>query len=297
VTGRRGPISGGTYGKKPGPEADPGRQARLGRPGSKAKLPAKRARTTAEIFQAVNTDPPPVPAGLGPVGAAVWTDVWEALPILSPKLDHSAVLSFCLASEDAVRARAAIDEHGLLISEAVGDARGGALGQRLVLNPAEAALRRADKVLLELGDRLGLSPASRARLGLVLSLTEDHRGLRFDAQLDKDDPDARLVHRKISSGLMDQCSFAFRTVRQEWNADRSVRTISEVNLDRGDVSIVNYGASPTTSVDARSRRRPTKGTNLSLYQARARASALKGRPNLDARTRHIFIMNNAGRRR
>jgi phage terminase small subunit len=39
----------------------------------------------------------------------------------------------------------------------------------LVINPAEAALRRADKVLLELGDRLGLSPASRARLGLVIN--------------------------------------------------------------------------------------------------------------------------------
>lgn len=116
-----------------------------------------------------------------------------------------------------------------------------------------------------------------------LSLTEDSRGLRFDAQLDRDDPDARLVHRKISSGLMDQCSFAFRTVSQEWNADRSVRTIQEVNLDRGDVSIVNYGASPTTSVDARALGRRSKG-NLSLYQARAR-------------TRQLSIMNNAGRRR
>ena len=117
MTGKRGPVTGALYGQKSGPQADPDRQKRMGRPGSKAKVPAKRARTTTEIFQAINTDPPPVPDGLGPVGAAVWTDVWEALPILSPKLDHSAVLSFCLVSEDAVRARAAIDEHGLLISE------------------------------------------------------------------------------------------------------------------------------------------------------------------------------------
>jgi HK97 family phage prohead protease len=122
-----------------------------------------------------------------------------------------------------------------------------------------------------------------------LALTEDHKGLRFDAQLDRDDPDARLVHRKVASGLMDQCSFAFRVTDQSWNADRSVRTISEVNLDRCDVSIVNYGASPTTSVDARAVGRRTKGSNLSLYQARARASAL--------RSRQIFIMNEAGRRR
>ena len=145
----------------------PGTPFPLGR--SSSPRVRKRTRTTTEIFQAINTDPPPVPDGLGPVGAAVWTDVWEALPILSPKLDHSAVLSFCLTSEEAVRARAAIDEHGLLISEIVGDARGGALGTRWVINPAEQALRRCDKVLLDLSDRLGLSPASRARLGLTLN--------------------------------------------------------------------------------------------------------------------------------
>jgi HK97 family phage prohead protease len=117
-----------------------------------------------------------------------------------------------------------------------------------------------------------------------LSLTEDRRGLRFDATLDKDDPDARLVHRKISSGLMDQCSFAFRVTDQSWNDSRTKRTITGVDLDRGDVSIVNYGASPTTSVDARAIARLRKPSNLSLYQARARA-------------RHLRIMNEAGRRR
>jgi P27 family predicted phage terminase small subunit len=169
VTGKRGPISGGSYGQKPGPEADPDRQKRIGRPGSKAKPPAKRTRTSTEIFHAVNTDPPPLPDGLGPVGAAVWRDLWQGLPILAPQLDATTVLRYCQVSEDAVRARSAIDEHGLVINEVVGDARGGALGHRLVLNPAEAALRRCDKVLLELGDRLGLSPASRARLGLVVN--------------------------------------------------------------------------------------------------------------------------------
>jgi HK97 family phage prohead protease len=127
-----------------------------------------------------------------------------------------------------------------------------------------------------------------------LSLTEDHKGLRFDAQLDQDDPDARLVHRKVSSGLMDQCSFAFRVTDQSWNDSRTLRTISGVNLDRGDVSIVNFGASPTTSVDARALGQRGNG-NLSLYQARARAVALRG-SSAAARTRHLRIMNDAGRR-
>lgn len=169
MTGKRGPVSGNSYGQKSGPEANPERQKRLGRPGSKAKVPAKRARTTTEIFQAVNTDPPPVPDALGPIGAAVWRDLWQGLPILAPQLDATTVLRYCQVSEDVVRAREAIDEHGLLISEIVGDARGGALGTRWVINPAEQALRRCDKILLDLSDRLGLSPASRARLGLTLN--------------------------------------------------------------------------------------------------------------------------------
>jgi hypothetical protein len=92
---------------------------------------------------------------------------------------------------------------------------------------------------------------------------------------------------------MDQCSFAFTVTDQDWNDTRTLRTISGVNLDRGDVSIVNYGASPTTSVDARALGRRGKKSNLSLYQARARASTLKGAAA--ARTRHIRIMNDAGR--
>jgi HK97 family phage prohead protease len=109
-----------------------------------------------------------------------------------------------------------------------------------------------------------------------LALSEDSRGLHFLAQLDRDDDDAQKVMRKVGAGLMDQCSFAFRTIRQSWNDDNSLRTINEVSLDRGDVSVVNYGASPTTSVDARALGRRGKKSNLSLYQARARASTLKG---------------------
>ena len=79
-----------------------------------------------------------------------------------------------------------------------------------------------------------------------LALSEDGRGLRFDAQLDRNDPDAQTLMRKIGAGLMDQASFAFRVIRQNWNDSHTQRTIQEVSLDRGDVSVVNFGASPTT---------------------------------------------------
>ena len=155
MTGKRGPVTGAKYGQP------------TGRP--RQTLPANRATKPVAIFQSVNTDPPPVPDALGAIGSVIWRDVWAALPILSPRLDHSSVLRYCEAAEDAARARAEVDERGLLIDEPMADPRGGILGYKAVLNPAEMALRRADKVLLELGDRLGLSPASRARLGLVIN--------------------------------------------------------------------------------------------------------------------------------
>jgi len=89
-------------------------------------------------------------------------------------------------------------------------------------------------------------------------------------------PDAQTLMAKLRGGLLDQASFAFRVIRQTWSDDRTQRTIEEVSLDRGDVSIVNYGGNPTTSVDARSRR-PGTG-DLGLYQARLRAIKIRRHP-------------------
>jgi hypothetical protein len=46
-------------------------------------------------------------------------------------------------------------------------------------------------------------------------------------------------------------SFAFRVIRQKWNEDRTMRTLTEVSLADGDVSVVTYPAYPATSVEAR----------------------------------------------
>jgi hypothetical protein len=46
-------------------------------------------------------------------------------------------------------------------------------------------------------------------------------------------------------------SFAFRVIRQNWSKDRTERTLTEVSLADGDVSVVTYPAYPTTSVEAR----------------------------------------------
>jgi hypothetical protein len=84
----------------------------------------------------------------------------------------------------------------------------------------------------------------------TLRLTEDEIGLRFDAEL-PDTSEARDLWTLIQRGDVDQMSFAFRVIRQKYNSDRTVRTLTEVSLADGDVSVVTYPAYPTTTVEAR----------------------------------------------
>jgi HK97 family phage prohead protease len=109
---------------------------------------------------------------------------------------------------------------------------------------------RPDVVLL--ANHEGL-PIARTTNG-SLQLADMGNGLEFTATAPADDPDAARLAAKVRAGLMDQCSFAFRVVSQVWSDDYTRRDISEVSLDRGDVSIVNYGANPNTSVGVRGRR-------------------------------------------
>lgn len=92
-------------------------------------------------------------------------------------------------------------------------------------------------------------PLARTKNG-TLELSEDEVGLRFDADL-PDTSEARDLYTLIQRGDVDQMSFAFRVIRQKWNADRTERTLTEVSLADGDVSVVTYPAYPTTTVEAR----------------------------------------------
>jgi Escherichia/Staphylococcus phage prohead protease len=99
----------------------------------------------------------------------------------------------------------------------------------------------------------GQLPLARTKSG-TLTLAEDVRGLKVDAELDPEDPDARAVAAKIRRGDVDAMSFAFRAVRQRWNDDRSERLIRELSLEGGDVSLVSSPANSATSVSVRRRR-------------------------------------------
>lgn len=86
-------------------------------------------------------------------------------------------------------------------------------------------------------------PLARTR-SKTLDLSADSHGLKVWASLDRGDPDVQRLERKMTRGDMDEMSFAFRTTRDEWNEDETQRRLLEVSLDKGDVSVVNFGANP-----------------------------------------------------
>lgn len=108
-------------------------------------------------------------------------------------------------------------------------------------------------------------PLARTKSG-TLMLEEDDRGLRVEATLDPMNPDAQRVLSAMRRGDLSQMSFAFRTVKDSWNSDRSVRELKEVQLF--DVSVVTYPAYEDTIVSLRNRQDATvdRSGSLSLRQ-------------------------------
>lgn len=81
----------------------------------------------------------------------------------------------------------------------------------------------------------------------TMRLSEDSTGLHVEADLDPNNGQVRDIRSAMERGDLDEMSFAFRVTRQEWSPDYTQRDITEVNLNKGDVSIVNYGANPHTA--------------------------------------------------
>lgn len=89
-------------------------------------------------------------------------------------------------------------------------------------------------------------PLARTKSGTLL-LRTDRYGLRITATLDQTDPDVQRLMPKMRRGDMDEMSFAFRVRNQNWDTNYTHRKITNVNLEKGDVSVVNYGMNPNTA--------------------------------------------------
>lgn len=88
---------------------------------------------------------------------------------------------------------------------------------------------------------------ARTTIGtLTLGMTEE--GLDVQAPgLDPRDVDVAYIAPKIRAGLVDEMSFMFRIDAGQWSPDYMEFRINRVDLHRGDVAIVGYGANPYTS--------------------------------------------------
>jgi len=119
----------------------------------------------------------------------------------------------------------------------------------------------------------------------TLELEADALGLRTRAFLNPKRQDVRDLVVAIDDKHITEMSFAFIIEDGEWSDDWETYTIRKVNLDRGDVSAVNYGANPYTSVAARARevladldRLPAGAARAALQRLTSRADVAEIRP-------------------
>lgn len=96
----------------------------------------------------------------------------------------------------------------------------------------------------------GGMPLARTKSG-TLRLSTDSIGLATEADLEPRSATVQELALAMERGDIDEMSFAFRVIRQEWDEEYTERRILEVSIQRGDVSVVNYGANPATSATLR----------------------------------------------
>jgi HK97 family phage prohead protease len=89
----------------------------------------------------------------------------------------------------------------------------------------------------------------------TLSLNSDFEGLHIEALMNAARGDVRDLASAIGDELITEMSFAFMIDEERgavWNEDFTELTLMELEINRGDVSAVNYGANPFTSIGSRS---------------------------------------------
>jgi HK97 family phage prohead protease len=81
----------------------------------------------------------------------------------------------------------------------------------------------------------------------TMRLAEDSHGLHVEADLDPSNPHVQALRSAMKRHDIDEMSFAFYVTDDTWSSDWTQRTIHAVDIDKGDVSAVNYGANPFTA--------------------------------------------------
>ena len=115
--------------------------------------------------------------------------------------------------------------------------RSGAFADTLGKNPDVPFLLNHDGLTL-----------ARTKSG-TLTLSEDSTGLMTEARLDPKNSIVQNIRSAMERGDVDEMSFAFRIMdpNSGWNDEYTERNITGVDINKGDVSVVNFGANPHTA--------------------------------------------------
>lgn len=124
----------------------------------------------------------------------------------------------------------------------------------------------------------GVTMARTTNDTLVLTMADE--GLASDAYLNPKRQDVKDLVLAIEDRNIDQMSFAFMLQEGWWSDDFTTFRITKLDINRGDVSAVNYGANPYTSIAARSREIIADLDGLPTGAARAAMARLAGRQDL-----------------
>lgn len=121
--------------------------------------------------------------------------------------------------------------------------------EEVVAEGAGSASLAQDPDVVFLLNHTGI-PFARTGSG-TLDLSEPGGGLLSEAYLNPKRQDVQDLVASVEDGSTTEMSFAFRITEGSWSPDFSLYRIKSYSLDRGDTSVVTYGANPHTSVEAR----------------------------------------------
>ncbi len=127
----------------------------------------------------------------------------------------------------------------------------------------------------------GGTPMATTRNGR-LTLWSDSTGLGDRALVNPKRDDVKRLVMAIEDRDVTEQSFMFRITGGKWSPDYTEYRITEVDLDRGDVGPVTYGANPATTVNVRSAGFLADLAALPPSAARAAAQVLAARADLGA---------------
>ena len=159
--------------------------------------------------------------------------------------------------------------------------------QEGVRGTAGAASLAGNPDVVFLANHRGISMART--VASTLDLRETDGGLEYDAYVNAERQDVRDLVSAIRDGTITESSFAFMIEEGTWNDDYTEYWIERYDINRGDVSAVNYGANPYTSVAARSREVLADLDRLPAGAARAALERLNTRADITPTGRSIAL--------